>query len=322
MNKEQIEQLAKIDLHCHLDGSLTLQCVSDLLGRQVELSELQVSQDCKDLATYLEKFEVPLACLQTEKGLQKASYEFLKEVAKENIRYIEVRFAPLQSVNASMNCEKVIASVLEGLQQGKENFGVAYNVIACAMRHHTLEDNLNMLKHTREFLGNGVCAIDLAGNEAAYPMKEFVTLFAEAKKQGFPFTIHAGECGNVENIIEAVNCGAKRIGHGIALWDKMEAIHKCVDQRIGIEMCPYSNIQTKAVKNGDQYPMKAFLDAGLLVTINTDNRMVSNTTITKEIQWVQQQYGITDEEVQKMISNAVEVSFADDALKAQLRKAM
>lgn len=318
MSNNRILQMPKIDLHCHLDGSLPLYTVRELLGRDVTLEELQVADDCRCLAEYLERFDLPLQCLQTAEGLKKASKDFLLEASKENIRYMEVRFAPLLSVNEHLNCAQVVEAVLDGLKEARNLCGVPCNVIACAMRHHTEEESLAMMKTVREYLGEGVCAVDLAGNEAAYPMEGFRRLFGEAKCLGLPFTIHAGECGRVENVIESVECGAARIGHGIALRGNPEAIRYCADRRIGIEMCPISNLQTKAVKSVSEYPLREFMNAGLCVTLNTDNRTVSNTTITKELEHVQRYYQITEEEMLQFQRNALEAAFADDSVKHEL----
>ena len=256
--------------------------------------------------------------MQTERGLKGTSKAFLESLKQDNIQYVEVRFAPLLSVNESLDCTRVIQSVLEGLEEAKKECGIYYNVIACAMRHHTEEDNLQMMKAARSFLGEGICAVDLAGNEAAFPMENFTELFQKAKKLGLPFTIHAGECGRVENVIEAVKCGASRIGHGIALRGHADAMAMCKEKKIGIEMCPISNLQTKAVASKSEYPMREFLDAGLCVTINTDNRTVSNSSIQKEMEFVQKNYGITDEELVRMTENAVHAAFANDEVKAEL----
>jgi len=314
----EIEKLPKIDLHCHLDGSISLNCIKNLLQRDVKVSELQVSDDCKSLAEYLDKFDLPLQALQTKSGLQQAGYDFLTEAAKENIKYIEVRFAPMLSVNEQLTCETVIQSVLEGLNEAKKVTGVDYQVITCAMRHHSFEQNMEMIKKARTFLNEGVCAADLAGNEAAFPMIQFKQLFEETYKLGMPFTIHAGECGSIENILDAVLLKSKRIGHGIALRGNKKAMEICKNKRVGIEMCPISNLQTKAVQGKEYYPMKEFLKEGLLVTINTDNRIVSNTTITREIEFVQNNYGITDDEIVQMMKNAVYVSFTKDDFKEKL----
>ena len=263
MESTKIINLPKVELHCHLDGSLPMEIIRELLGRDIKNEELQVRDDCRNLAEYLEKFDLPLSCMQTETGLKCASKAFLKNLKEDNVQYVEVRFAPLLSVNEDLDCTKVIQSVLEGLEEAKKECGIYYNVIACAMRHHSEEDNLRMMKAARNFLGEGICAVDLAGNEAAFPMENFMELFQEVKKLGLPFTIHAGECGRVENVIEAVNCGAARIGHGIALRGHADAIAMCREKRIGIEMCPISNLQTKAVASKAEYPMREYLDAGL-----------------------------------------------------------
>ena len=230
-------------------------------------------------------------------------------MSQENVRYAEVRFAPLLSENENLSCGQVIEAVIRGMNRGKNEFGVDYDIITCAMRHHSYEENLRMIRTAREYLGNGVCAADLAGAEAIYPMSEFMELFGQAKKLGMPFTIHAGECGNVQNILDSVEAGALRIGHGIAMRGNSEVQKMIREKGIGVEMCPISNLQTKAVESESQYPLREFLDNGIKVTINTDNRTVSNTTMTKELQFIQEHYRITDEEIRLMMINAVDTAF-------------
>ena len=317
-SREKSRKFPRIDLHCHLDGSLTRGCLEELLGRPIKLEELQAAPDCKNLAEYLEKFELPLECLQNASGLRRAGYDFMEHVAADHMDYVEVRFAPLLSCGQGMKTDQVIESVLEGLEKGKKDFGVEYGVIVCAMRHHSQEQNLGMVKAAAEFLGHGVCAADLAGNEAAFPMSQFMELFGEVKKMGMPFTLHAGECGDVQNIVDSINCGAGRIGHGIAMKGHPEVLKLCKEKRIGIEMCPVSNLQTRAVKSIAEYPIREFLDAGLLVTLNTDNRTVSGTCLDKEISLVQEACGVTDEEIIGIMKNAVEVAFASDEVKDRL----
>ena len=315
--EQKIKQMPKIDLHCHLDGSMTLESVKHILGREVRPEEMQAGDRCENLAEYLEKFTLPLQCLQTREGLERAGREFLLEAAKENIRYIEVRFAPLSSVNERLSCRQAVEAVLDGLKEAQAQCQVSWNVIACAMRHHSQEDSLAMMKVCREYLGEGLCAVDLAGDEASWPMEGFRDLFAQAGKLGFPFTIHAGECGRVENVLEAVECGASRVGHGIALKGHPAAQKLCADRRIGIEMCPTSNLQTRAARK-DEYPIREFMDAGLLVTLNTDNRTVSSTSMTREMEFVSREYGVAKEELERFFRNAAEVSFADEQVKHRL----
>ena len=318
MTLEELTLLPKVELHCHLDGSLSREFVEARLGRTVSQKELQVEESCTSLAEYLEKFSLPGLCLMDEKGLEDAGYDVLKGMSKENVLYAEIRFAPLLSETADMNCRKVIEALLKGLERGKKEFCIDFGVITCAMRHHSQEENFRMLKTAREYLGCGVCAADLAGAEAAYPMNEFMELFRNARKLEMPFTIHAGECGSVQHIIDAVAAGAGRIGHGIAMKGHYHLQRELADKRIGIEMCPISNLQTKAVQSPEEYPIREFLNAGVKVSVNTDNRTVSNTTLTKELQFIQKTYGITDEEILLLMKNAAETVFAGDAIRERL----
>lgn len=304
-----IQQLPKIDLHCHLDGSLTKAMIERYVDQVVTPQMLTVSDHCQSLTEYLEKFDLPLQCLQSESGLEDGAYSFVEEAARDNVQYVEVRFAPMLSVHDSLNCEKVIEVVRKGMERGKETFGVRYGIIVCAMRNHSVEQNLKMLKCAREFLGYGVCALDLAGDESAYPTLQFRELFQEANRLEMPFTIHSGETGNLENVRVAYELGAKRIGHGIALKKDPELMRAYAAAGIGVEMCPTSNFQTKAVRSWEEYPLRQFMDAGIQVSIHTDNRTVSGTTMTKELTKIYEQYDQDDALILKLLNNAAESAF-------------
>lgn len=318
MTTEELKALPKVELHCHLDGSLSREFIEARLGRAVQTEELSVSGDCTSLAEYLEKFSLPGQCIMDGRGLEGAGYDVLKSMSQENVCYAEIRFAPLLSETGSMNCNAVIEALLKGLERGKKEFGVDFGVITCAMRHHSQEDNSRMIKTAREYLGYGVCAADLAGAEASYPMSQFMELFTNTRRMEMPFTLHAGECGNVQNIIDSVKAGAGRIGHGIAMRGHADLQRELAHRGIGIEMCPISNLQTKAVPGTAQYPIREFLNEGLKVSINTDNRTVSNTTLTKELLFIQKTYGITDEELLILMKNAADTVFAGDEVKDRL----
>ena len=318
MTIEKLKNLPKVELHCHLDGSLSQEFIQTRLGREVQQEELSVSENCSSLVEYLEKFALPGQCIMDAKGLGAAGYDVLRSMSQENVCYAEIRFAPLLSETAGMNCRDVIEALLKGLEQGRKDFGVEFGVITCAMRHHSQEDNSRMLKTAREYLGYGVCAADLAGAEAAYPMSQFMELFANARRMELPFTIHAGECGSVQNIMDAVKAGAGRIGHGIAMRGHFNLQKELAKSGIGIEMCPISNLQTKAVQSTAQYPIQEFLNAGLKVSVNTDNRTVSNTTLTKELLFIQNTYKITDEEISVLMKNAVDTAFAREEIKDRI----
>ncbi len=317
--------MIKVDLHCHLDGSLDIDFVHQTLKNQgvfvhkKDLDEkLKVQEDCSSLTEYLEKFNIPLRCTQTKDDLENAAYWMIRNASKEGVKYIEVRFAPMLHTRNGLTCTEVVESVYKGLSEASKECGVFSSIIVCAMRHHSVEKNLQMLQEIRRFIGNEVCALDLAGDESVYPTKLFRELFVRAKEWNIPFTIHSGECGSVENIKEAIELGAKRIGHGIALQKSPELRKLCREKSVGIEMCPTSNLQTKSVDTLEQYPLKQFLEEGLLVSINTDNRTVSNTTVSEEEKLVQKGLGVSDEMILGCTRNAIATSFATDVVKKQL----
>lgn len=317
----------RVELHCHLDGSLNIDFVNEMLIKQgtiierEELKEkLKVKSDCTSLTEYLEKFNLPLLCLQTKEGLERAAYELVRDVADDDVAYIEVRFAPMLSTNKGLTCEEVIESVIRGLKRGDTEFGVYASAIVCAMRHHSMEQNMEMLQAAKRFVGKGVCALDLAGDESAFPTSQFQDLFVQAKEWNIPFTIHSGECGSVDNIRDAIAFGAKRLGHGIALEKSKELRELCKEKGIGIEMCPTSNLQTKAVVSLDSYPLKQFLEEGLLVSVHTDNRTVSGTTMEQEEALVKTRLQISEEMWTQCTKNAIATAFASDEIKKELMR--
>lgn len=320
----EYSMLPKIDLHCHLDGSLSLETIHQLMvlenikiDAQTLGQEIKVDESCTDLGTYLKKFELPLKLLKTPRSFEIATYQLLKEVALENMIYIEIRFAPFLSATNEEEARQMIEGAIRGLDKAREEFGVEGNLILCGMRHHSEDINSKILKLAKNYLNKGVCAIDLAGDEGKYPMILFEGLFNKAKEMNIPFTIHAGETGSIENVRKAVELGAKRIGHGIAIMKDRALLDLCIKNKIGIEMCPTSNKQTKAIQDMKDYPFESFMEAGLLVTLNTDNRTVSNTTIDKEIKLLQS-YGAVDYII--CLKNALQVSFATDEVKVKLEK--
>lgn len=321
MLSNEILTMPKIDLHCHMDGSMTLESMREILGKNVPAEAVQAAETCVSLSEYLEKFDIPLECIQTREGLKKSAKDFLLSLTGDHMKYVEVRFAPGFSLNQELNCANVIEAVLEGLEEARKECGIFYQVIACAMRHHDEETNLRMLKECREFLGEGLCAVDLAGDESSFPTSGFQKVFDYARKLDYPFTIHAGECGSVQSILDAVELGARRIGHGIAMAGHPKVQKALAEGGIAVEMCPLSNYQTKAVKPGEIYPIREFAQNGVSVTINTDNRTVSNTSIVKEMIFLHEKFGVTEEELRQYQRNAIDAAFCDDAVKHEIWKA-
>ncbi|MCM1106408.1 MAG: adenosine deaminase [Blautia sp.] len=325
MNHFVAYNMPKIELHCHLDGSMSPEVTGELLRRlgeeheEEELEELlRAPKDCESLAEYLERFDLPLRCLQTKEGLHAAALDLALSAAAENVKYLEVRFAPSFSLVRGLSVGEAIEAVQEGLMEAGEKTGISTGILVCGMRSLDMEENLSMLKKAREFFGCGVVGCDLAGDEKAYPTADYADFFYKAKEYGMPYTIHSGECGSRENIKAAIALGAKRIGHGIAMRGDKELIRLCADRRIGVELCPTSNLQTKALKALSDYPLPEFLEAGVPVSINTDNRTVSGTTCTDEYLLLSGAGMMNERMCGQIYRDSVEVSFAPEAVKQRL----
>lgn len=320
--KARLISLPKIDLHCHIDGSFSSAFVKKTLSDSRPESELlkmlQAPSSCKSLTEYLTCFDLPIACMQTPDNIINGILDIIQSASLENTQYIELRFAPTCSINSTQNYKDIYDALVKAREAALKTYDIECNFIICAMRHHSLNDNLNMLHAGMDYLGYGICAMDLAGDENIHNNLEFIDLFKEARRLNMPFTIHSGECGSVQNVKIALEAGARRVGHGIALARDYSLMQECKKNRLGLELCPTSNYQTRAVKPGEAYPLQYFLENGLLATVNTDNRTVSNTTMTGEYEFLLDNKLVSEEALSTLFKNSIEISFANDNTKNKL----
>ncbi len=301
-----------IDLHVHLDGSLSFDMARELANIQgmeikseKELKKLMVApKDCRDLNDYLTKFDYPLKLLQTEKAITYSVYELLKIQKLQGLVYSEIRFAPQLHTRKGLSQEQIVAAALRGTQ------GFSCGLILCCMRGANNQAmNLETLEAAEKYMGKGVVALDLAGAEALFPTENFEELFRKAGKKGIPFTIHAGEAAGPESIWKALEFGASRIGHGVRCLEDKVLVQRLAQDQIPLELCPTSNMNTKVFDNITRYPIMRFLDEGIKVTINTDNMTVSNTTLRKEFQLVADTFRLNKTEIERLMKNAAESIF-------------
>jgi adenosine deaminase len=319
----------KLDLHCHLEGAVRASSVYALSIEQniplpvtsPEQIDSLVSADgtCSSLSDYLGLFDPIVNCIQTPDALRRVSFEIVEDAARNGVIYIELRFAPQLLRSKGYSCEAVVSAVLEGLSAGSRATGVESNAILICMRNHSYEQNREVLGTALSFRNHGVVAIDIAGDEAAYPPLMHMQLFDDAKQYDMPFTIHAGEAAGPENMKEALLLGAKRIGHGVRLSDDQNLLRYFAKNQIGMELCPTSNVQTHAVASMSVHPIQYFLNSGLKVTVNTDNPTISKTNMCKEYRILNEEFGLSEPEFEKLALNAVDICFADDAVKKRLR---
>lgn len=325
-----IKKLPKAELHCHLDGSLPLRLLEKLareqkifLGEEKQLRQMVTAPaDCQSLEQYLQCFDLPVACLQKREALESSAECLLAEAAADGVVYLEVRFAPSLHCREGLSMDQVVSSVLCGLDRGREKYGVEYGLILCIMRHEEEKKGFEVLETAQRFLGKGVVALDLAGAEAAFPVDGFSAVFRRVAEKGIPFTIHAGEAAGPESIKKALELGACRIGHGLAAIEEPALMQELAERKIVLELCPSSNLQTKAAKSWDMYPLRRFLQEGMAVTVNTDNRTVTGTTMTRELSLVQERLGLSHQEIRELCRQAIRGSFAPEETRKRLLRQM
>lgn len=324
-------KIPKIELHCHLDGSVRPETIIDIAKKECidipsydidVISKMMIAPlECTSLDEYLKTFTLPLKVMQSKVALRRISFELLEDCAKENVKYIEVRFAPLFHKEKGLSVDEIIEGVLEGIKDAEKIYDIKGNLILSFLKHMPVDTIYDVVESGKKYLGKGVVAVDLCGSEKAGFCKDFVEPIALAREYGYRVTIHAGETGIGKNVLEAVEMlGAERIGHGVAINDCKEAYDIVKNKDIVLEMCLTSNVQTKAVDEIKNHPIYDFHKDNLLVTLNTDNRTVSNTTLTNEFKVVHNEFNITCEDYKKIYYNSVEASFADLETKKKLRK--
>lgn len=319
-----------IDLHLHLDGSLPIKTVLKLAKLQnIALpgedeatlrKYLAVSPSAKSLNDYLRCFDLPLMLLQSCEAVKIALYELICELKEQGIIYSEIRFAPQLHTKCGCTQREIIEAAITGLDKAQKDFNTKSNLILCAMRGGSEEDNLLTVSLAAEYLGNGVCAVDLAGAEALYKTELYRNVFSLSARLCVPFTIHAGEADGVQSVKTAIEFGARRIGHGVAAVDDDELLDEIKRKNISIECCLTSNLQTKAVSKLENHPIKDFLRLGINATINTDNMTVSDTTVEKELSLLSD---IAPEiSRKKLMRNAVNAAFLSDNEREELMRRM
>ena len=293
ISHELISQLPKVELHCHLDGSLRTMSILEQaeidnvklpFQKYKELDEyLRIGKNRGSLEDYIKRFNITLSVMQTPQSLFRFAFELIEDVAKENVRYIEVRYSPILHTKKGMTLNDAIDWVRKGLKKGQKKFGVRSGIIICGIRHISPSASLKLADLAVRYKNRGVVGFDLAGAEENFPAKEHREAFYLIRNNNINATIHAGEAFGPSSIHQAIHqCGANRIGHGTRLKEDKDLMSYVNDHRITLEICLTSNWQTKSVRSLKYHPMNTYYQQGIRVTLNTDNRLISDTTLTKE----------------------------------------
>jgi adenosine deaminase len=330
LDRAVLQSLPKVLLHEHLDGVLRPQTVIDL-ARTTDYDQLP-TQSAEELARwfhqganqgslpkYLEGFAHTIAVMQTEEALERVAYEQAQDLSHDGVVYFETRFAPMFHTRKGLTHQQVVSAVLKGLERGRKDFGISSGLIICAMRN--MDVSLEMAELAVDFRQRGVVGFDLAGEEGGYPPKKHVDAFHYIQRQNFNITVHAGEGFGKESIWQAIQyCGAHRIGHGTRLVDDIavtdgkvvklgDLAQYVLDKRIPLEICLLSNVHVGAARSLAEHPFKLFYQEKFRVTLNTDNRLMSNTSMTKEFEAARDTFGLTLDDFEKITINAMKSAF-------------
>jgi len=330
LDHEILKSLPKVLLHEHLDGVLRPKTVVEL-ARSADYNQLPTEDPAElalwfhqganqgSLPKYLEGFVHTIAVMQTEEALERVAYEQAEDLHCDGVVYFETRFAPIFHTQRGLTHQQVVSAVLKGLERGRSDFGISSGLIICAMRN--MDVSLEMAELAVDFRERGVVGFDLAGEEGGYPPKKHVEAFHYIQRQNFNITIHAGEGFGKESIWQAIQyCGAHRIGHGTRLIDDIAVVDDkavklgdlaqyVLDKRIPLEICLISNVHTGAARSVSEHPFKIFYQAKFRVTLNTDNRLMSDTSMTKEFEAAADTLGLSLEDFEKITINAMKSAF-------------
>lgn len=330
VDRELLEALPKTDLHVHLDGSLRPETIFELAERdEVDLPFESVDEvrryfteelPERDLVAYLDRFDTTTAVMQTEHALERIAFELVEDAARENVWYMEVRYAPILSQKRGLSLRQVVDAVERGLRRGEEAYPrTQAHQIICGLRHFEPDRAVRMAALAVEYKGRGVLAFDLAGAERDNPAKRFSEAFTLVRHANLNVTVHAGEAYGPESIHQALHwAGAHRIGHGVRLREDPDLMRYVIDHRICLEMCPTSNVQTGAVESIELHPIREYFARNVRVTVNTDNRLMSATTVTDELALCVERLDFDLDDVKKLLLNGFKSAF----LRYDLRKAL
>jgi len=333
LSEKLLRSIPKALLHDHLDGGLRSQTVIEL-ARDSSYNKLPTTDPGElavwfhrgatrgSLPLYLEGFAHTIGVMQTEESLERVAYEMMEDMRNDGVVYVETRFAPVFHTELGLHWEEIVQAVLRGLERGRKDFGVEFGLIICAMRNMKLSGEMAEL--AVDFRERGVVGFDLAGEEGGYPPKKHVEAFQYIQRANFNITIHAGEAFGKESIWQAIQwCGAHRIGHATRLIEDIKVSDDdptevasmgylsqyILDKRIPLEICLTSNVDTGAVKSVKEHPFGIFHRYKFRVTLNTDDRLMSSTTMTKEFKLAAEAFHLSVDDLEKITINSMKSAF-------------
>ncbi|MBM6629522.1 adenosine deaminase [Mammaliicoccus vitulinus] len=319
-----VNNISKTELHCHLDGSVSIELIQQLARDQqvnINIEDIQVDQACESLDEYLKSFDTILKVLQTKDSLEKAVIDVAQQAHHDNIKYIEIRFAPLFHMDKGLNLKEILEAVNNGANKAESLYQIKVNMLVCGMRHHENKTNIDLFTEVNALKNETrhVVGFDFAGPEEAFPTSAIQEAIQYSNHSSSHLTLHAGECGCIHNIIEGIELGARRIGHGVAAISDNTALEYIKNRNVLLEICPTSNLQTKAIQTLDELNIRKLIEQDIPFNINTDNRTVSSTNLNTEYELLYNHNLMTIDEIKDINIKAIEHAFLSDNEKENLK---
>ncbi|MEJ7812039.1 MAG: adenosine deaminase [Gemmatimonadaceae bacterium] len=319
LSRALLARLPKAELHCHLDGSIRPETLLELgaeYGRPMPradveaLRDFMLVSDARNLEDYLKRFDVTLSVLQRAEALERVTYELMEDAARDGVWYMEVRYAPILNTREGLSLGEAVEAPLRGIARGERDFGVRGRVIVCAIRNMPAETSLELARLAVAYRSRGVVAFDLAGGELGNPARAHAAAFAFAREHDLACTVHAGEGDGAESLRQAVHhCGADRLGHATRLIEDPSLARYVNDRRIALEICLTSNVQTRVASTYEEHPLRRYFEHGHNVVLNTDNRLMSGTTLTDEYWHAASKLGFSLAELGEIATNGFSSAF-------------
>jgi len=320
INRDLLHSLPKVELHCHLDGCLRIPTIIEMAARdKVSLPTtdpddlkklLSVGEKRGSLADYIKRFDVTLSVMQTPESLTRTAFELGEDAASENVRYMEIRYSPILHTKRGMTLGESVEAVKKGLKKAEKVFNIRCGIIICGIRSISPEASLKLADIALKYKNKGVVGFDLAGVEENFPAKHHREAFYLILNNNVNATIHAGEAFGPDSIHQAIHyCGAHRIGHGTRLKEDRGLMQYVNDHRIPLEVCILSNYHTKTVRSLKHHPVRFYYDQGIRITLNTDNRLISNTTMTDEFMLAHTLFGFNLYDFREVTITAMKSAF-------------
>ncbi len=319
ISRQLLRVLPKAELHCHLDGSVRAETMLELAREYGQtmpvddpdaLREHMVVKDAHNLEEYLERFTITLSVMQRAEAIERIAYELAADAARDGVRYLEARYAPVLNIREGLSLDEAVEAAARGLARAERDYDIVARIIVCGLRHLEPEVSLRLARLAVAHRERGVVGFDLAGGERGHPASAHADAFAYARQHDLAVTVHAGEGDGADSVRQAVHlCGAHRLGHATRLIEDESLTSYVNDRRIALEVCLTSNVQTRATESFDAHPVRQYFDRGMNVVLNTDNRLMSGTTLTDEYLLAAQHHAFTFEELAAIALNGFASAF-------------